>query len=290
MADPQRGTGIAARQLYGRLLNNFTESETLPVFRTESQDRMVKSEFCGERAHRRENLLTRVLPSAMLNFVAGFFGIPEYQQEVNIEIMVEAAGYNDTGAPYDLCPNANNARGSVGTKAATEFVQPYLEKAAERLNKCLSGSLSLDASDVNAMIQLCAVSGLPFPFGEFQCYSFASPLQYETQALGYSAFCDLFTEEDFQAFEQYARSVPLCFEERKHWTYSRSRAVRHSVCRQLWLPVTGRRCARQRIPARVYCPAQSHPDLEIRLGDQFNPRRQYDHVPAEPVHLCRRRA
>jgi hypothetical protein len=31
--------GLQYRQLYGYLLNNFTESNTLPVFRTESQDR-----------------------------------------------------------------------------------------------------------------------------------------------------------------------------------------------------------------------------------------------------------
>lgn len=47
--------GVEYRQLYGHLLNNFTESKTIPVFRTESQDRMVKTaeNFCG-----------------------GFFGIP----------------------------------------------------------------------------------------------------------------------------------------------------------------------------------------------------------------------
>lgn len=35
--------GVAYRQLYGHLLNNFTEAGTLPVFRTQSQDRMVKT-------------------------------------------------------------------------------------------------------------------------------------------------------------------------------------------------------------------------------------------------------
>ena len=37
--------GVAYRQLYGHLLNNFTASRTLPVFRTESQDRMVRVEL-----------------------------------------------------------------------------------------------------------------------------------------------------------------------------------------------------------------------------------------------------
>jgi hypothetical protein len=45
--------GVEYRQLYGHLLNNFTEAGTIPVFRTESQDRMVKTAE---------------------NFAAGFFG------------------------------------------------------------------------------------------------------------------------------------------------------------------------------------------------------------------------
>jgi hypothetical protein len=48
--------GVEFRQLYGHLLNNFTEQGALPVFRTESQDRMVKT---------------------AQNFAAGFFGVPE---------------------------------------------------------------------------------------------------------------------------------------------------------------------------------------------------------------------
>ena len=48
--------GVAYRQLYGHLLNNFTEAGTIPVFRTQSQDRMVKT---------------------AQNFAGGFFGIPD---------------------------------------------------------------------------------------------------------------------------------------------------------------------------------------------------------------------
>lgn len=61
--------GVAFRQQYGYLLNNFTQQGTIPVFRTESQDRMVKT---------------------AQNFAAGLFGVPNFLDEVNIEIMVEA--------------------------------------------------------------------------------------------------------------------------------------------------------------------------------------------------------
>ncbi|GAA5966946.1 hypothetical protein JCM21900_004293 [Sporobolomyces salmonicolor] len=153
--------GVAARQQYGALLNNFTEAGTLPVFRTQSQDRMVKT---------------------MLNFAAGFFGVPDYQTDFNLEIEIEASGLNASGAPYDMCPNSNNARGSVGSTAAAAFVEPWFNKTAERLNTYLSGNLSFAGPDITSMLQLCA---------------------YETGALGYSAFCPLFTQEEFEVFEQY---------------------------------------------------------------------------------------
>jgi hypothetical protein len=93
--------GVKYRQLYGHLLNNFTAAGTLPVFRTESQDRMVKTAE---------------------NFAAGFFGVPEYMNEVSIEILVETPGLNNSGAPYETCKNSNVAsKGSIGSKLATEF-------------------------------------------------------------------------------------------------------------------------------------------------------------------------
>jgi len=56
------------------------------------------------------------------NFAAGFFGVPEYLDQVNIEILVEANGVNNSGAAYSTCPNSNIAsRGSIGSTAATAF-------------------------------------------------------------------------------------------------------------------------------------------------------------------------
>ena len=48
--------------------------------------------------------------------------VPEYMSEVNIEILVEAPGVNNSGAPYDNCPNSNVAsKGSIGNKVANKF-------------------------------------------------------------------------------------------------------------------------------------------------------------------------
>lgn len=153
--------GIQYRELYGHLLNNFTEAGTIPVFRTESQDRMVKTAE---------------------NFAAGFFGVPEYLDQVNIEILVENLGLNNSGAPYEVCNNSNIAsRGSIGSTVATQFAQNAFNATLSRLQSQVSG-LNFTPTDAIAMLQLCS---------------------YETHALGYSAFCPLFTKQDFLAYEYY---------------------------------------------------------------------------------------
>ncbi|KAF2113734.1 histidine phosphatase superfamily [Lophiotrema nucula] len=153
--------GVEYRQLYGELLNNFTEQGAIPVFRTESQDRMVKTTE---------------------NFAAGFFGVPEYMDEVNIEILVETLGVNNSGAPYEVCNNSNIAsRGSIGSAAANAFAKNAFNATLARLNTQVVG-LNFTPTDAISMLQLCS---------------------YETVALGWSAFCDLFTQEDFIKFEYY---------------------------------------------------------------------------------------
>lgn len=110
--------GVAYRELYGHLLNNFTESGTLPVFRTQSQDRMVKTAE---------------------NFAAGFFGVPEYLDQVSIEILVENATVNNSGAPYDVCPNSNvKSRGSIGSALAAEFASSAFNATTARLQSQVS--------------------------------------------------------------------------------------------------------------------------------------------------------
>jgi hypothetical protein len=105
--------GVAYRQLYGELLNNFTETGTIPVFRTESQDRMVKTAE---------------------NFAAGFFGVPEYLDQVNIEILVETLGVNNSGAPYEICNNSNIAtKGSIGSSTANAFALNAFNSTIARL-------------------------------------------------------------------------------------------------------------------------------------------------------------
>lgn len=153
--------GVAYRELYGHLLDNFTAAGQIPVFRTQSQDRMVKTAE---------------------NFAAGFFGVPEYMDQVSIEILVETPGLNNSGAAYDICNNSNvAARGSIGSTVATRFATNAFNQTIARLQSQASG-VTFTPSDAISMLQLCS---------------------YETVALGYSSFCSLFTQADFLNYEYY---------------------------------------------------------------------------------------
>lgn len=126
--------GISHRQLYGGLLNNFTEAGTIPVFRTESEDRMVKT---------------------ATNFIAGMFGIPEYLEQVSLEILVETPGLNNSGAPYENCTNSNVAsRGSIGSAVAKAYANNAFNSTLARLQSQISG-INLTSADITGMLQLC---------------------------------------------------------------------------------------------------------------------------------------
>jgi hypothetical protein len=89
---------------------------------------------------------------------------------------------NNTGAPYETCTNSNvGSRGSIGSAAASAFAKNAFNQTLARLNKEVSG-LTFTPTDAIAMLQLCS---------------------YETDALGYSSFCKLFTKEDFQNYEYF---------------------------------------------------------------------------------------
>ncbi|KAG6828354.1 hypothetical protein H0H92_008242 [Tricholoma furcatifolium] len=119
----------------------------------------------------------RMLHSA-LNFAIGFFGYPlegKYQQSITIE----ADGFNNTLAPYDTCPNTRiSSKSDRGVYYVEKWGAIYLKDALARLQPQLKG-FELDIEDMYMMQQTCA---------------------YETVALGYSKFCELFTEEEWEGF------------------------------------------------------------------------------------------
>ncbi|KAG6828355.1 hypothetical protein H0H92_008243 [Tricholoma furcatifolium] len=121
--------------------------------------------------------LDRMLYSA-LNFAIGFFGYPldgKYQQSITIE----AQGFSNSLAPYMTCSNAWKAdKGGRGVYYVKRWAEIYLKKALSRLRRYLKG-FDLSIEDVYMMQQMCA---------------------YETVAIGYSKFCELFTKQDWEGF------------------------------------------------------------------------------------------
>jgi hypothetical protein len=91
-----------------------------------------------------------------LNFAAGFFGVRTYQTDYHQEIIIEENNFNNTLAPYDVCPNANTADiGYFGDIPAGEWANIYLEDARKRLQPMIKG-FNLTISRLGYMQQLCA--------------------------------------------------------------------------------------------------------------------------------------
>ncbi|KAF9257552.1 phosphoglycerate mutase-like protein [Marasmius fiardii PR-910] len=150
--------GVSMRLKYGFLLQNFSGTNTIPVFRTTSQNRVLNS---------------------ALNFALGFFGYPlegQYQQS----IIIEAPDFNNTLAHWHhACPNNNRDSASQRAWRVRRWAEIYLKSAKRRLQAQLSG-LELTTEDVYAMQQMCP---------------------YESVAIGYSKFCELFTQEEWEGFD-----------------------------------------------------------------------------------------
>ncbi|KAG0144274.1 hypothetical protein CROQUDRAFT_660242 [Cronartium quercuum f. sp. fusiforme G11] len=144
--------GVSYRQRYGSLLEKM--AGRLPVFRTTTQDRMYKS---------------------AINFAAGFFGIPS-DNEYHQSILIENKGFNNSLAPYYVCPNSvKPGIGDLGSKISDKWVDIYLQPAVQRLNKLVE-PFKFNTSDLYTMQQLCS---------------------YETVAFGTSKFCTLFTQKEW---------------------------------------------------------------------------------------------
>ncbi|KAJ7456109.1 histidine phosphatase superfamily [Mycena latifolia] len=122
----------------------------------------------------------RMVDSA-LNFAAGFFGVQSYQNDYHQ--LIELDGdviVNSTLAPWN-CPILDSDVAAYGSDQAAKWAQVYLAPAQKRLAPYISG-LPLSISLLSSMQSVCA---------------------YETVALGYSAFCDLFTEEEWKGFSYF---------------------------------------------------------------------------------------
>ncbi|KAH8929993.1 phosphoglycerate mutase-like protein [Atractiella rhizophila] len=112
--------GVGMRQKYGYMLSQGSEEERKGnklVFRTTSQDRMLKS---------------------ALNFAAGFWGIP-FEEQYDQLAMIEAPGFNCTLAPYKTCGHATDRVSKLYERPLQEWIGIYLKDARNRLQSMTEG-------------------------------------------------------------------------------------------------------------------------------------------------------
>lgn len=97
------------------------------------------------------------MPSRMLrsaqNWAAGFFGIP-HEDQFNLEVIIEAPGFNCTLSPYHSCPNDDKVYPKTRAKLA-EWDKVFLKDARERIQKLIKG-YDVSLADVNNMMEMCA--------------------------------------------------------------------------------------------------------------------------------------
>lgn len=146
-------SGVYHYMQYGKLLN--TSLGHKPVIRTPSQSRMLNS---------------------ARYWTLGFFGW-DAPDKINLEVIIESSGFNNTLAPYETCNNSNTI--TPGDEYLRKTWDPiYLADAVERLQKYTNIELTPEV-----------------------VYGFQALCPYESVGLGYSNFCDLFTKEEWEGFE-----------------------------------------------------------------------------------------
>lgn len=131
----------------------------------------------GSKIIARSTTQDRMLRSAE-NFLSGFFGL-DWTQNATLELIWEQNGFNNSLAGYFDCPNNNVANLSLGNAALSTWQNIYLQNATSRIQKLITGYNWTIADSYNGQ-SLCA---------------------YETVALGYSAWCDLYTYEEWEGYE-----------------------------------------------------------------------------------------
>lgn len=115
----------------------------------------------------------------------------DYHQLIELDGDIIA---NSTLAPWN-CPITDTDVAAFGSEQAAKWGNLYLVSAQKRLSPFISG-VPLSISLLFSMQSLCA-----YEVRNVQsCWDKGSRYILQTVALGYSAFCSLFTEEEWKGF------------------------------------------------------------------------------------------
>ncbi|KAF5112998.1 hypothetical protein DV495_000867 [Geotrichum candidum] len=163
--------------------NGTSAADSLPVLRATSQSRIRTS---------------------ARNWAAGFFGLfgedplvsdekrdakPKTKLYELVE-QIEGRGINNTLAGYYSCKNAGNSSYTSGVERVEKWVDIYLVKAAERLQKYFFPHLKVESTDLEHVLT------------PFDAFAIQKLCVHETAAYGnLSPFCTLFTREEWEGYE-----------------------------------------------------------------------------------------
>lgn len=134
----------------------------------------------GSRLLARSTSQERMTMSAEY-FLLGFFGT-NWQDYADLELVIENEDFNNTLAAYYDCPNYDTYEDSgVISETSADYLESYLANATERIQSQLSG-INVTTALVFAMQQQCS---------------------YEANNLGFSHFCGIFTQQEWENYEYY---------------------------------------------------------------------------------------
>lgn len=152
-------SGVLHAYQYGALTDADLKEHGKLFIRAGSQQRIVDSAFA---------------------FLQGMFA-NKWHSQTELEVQIEAPGFNTTLAPNFACPRAGREETEPGIAWGKEWYVAYLGDAVKRLAPHAQG-VQLDAQLLNSMQQLCS---------------------YDTVAFGRSDFCRLFTAQEWLDYEYY---------------------------------------------------------------------------------------
>jgi len=114
-------------------------------------------------------------------FLSGFFGL-DWQEYAELELLIENSGFNNTLAAWDTCPNNDYSYGYTQYAEMKDYKSKYLASALERFNSQVESGFQFTAEDLYEFQQFCA---------------------YETNNLGFSKFCNLFSQKEWEEYNYY---------------------------------------------------------------------------------------
>ncbi|KJK77109.1 hypothetical protein H634G_07530 [Metarhizium anisopliae BRIP 53293] len=183
-ANTEFGAGVSFWNRYGRTLFNASVAQL-----------QYSSVFASNGSSRPKITLRTTgqsrIQNSEINWALGFFGpsfnstpdplFTSLNSPFNVTIIPEGLKKNNTLAAYGSCDN-DNTRANMNIAASYQdaYIKIYLQKAVNRLQNNSAPGFIFNYTDVYAMQMMCA---------------------YEYAFIGASEFCNLFTEEEWEGFE-----------------------------------------------------------------------------------------